>query len=248
MDQKRQLLEELRGKLLRRGLPRSEVARLVEELTDHLEDLTEEKEYAMRTDAKELACLEERLGPADELADAAVANYHSTSFAGRHPVVTFLLAPIPLLVVVWAGFWCLGLAAAHFAPTVLGDAYRLEGKPVSDWPASLVWCARGLDYASRMAPQMLVAGLLCYVALRSGRGWRWGMLGCCLVALVAGLMVTQLDLPLESGKGRLTLGLALPPQSVWQVVQLFPPLAAGLLVLWRFNRKATGQNAPAAVA
>lgn len=202
----------------------------------------------MRTDAKRLACLEERLGQTDELADAAVANYHSTSFAGRHPVVTFLLAPIPLLVAVWAGFWFLGLTAAHIAPTVLGDAYQFSGKPVSDWPASLVWWAHGLDYASRMAPQMLVAGLLCYLALKSGRGWRWGMVGCGLVALVAGLTVTDLNLPLEGGKGRLTLGLALPPQSAWQMVQLLPPLAAGLLVLWRFNRKATGQNAPAAVA
>jgi hypothetical protein len=248
MDQKRRLLEELRSKLLHRGLPRSEAARFVEELTDHLQDLMEEKECAMRMDAKEFGCLEERLGQTDELADAAVANYRHASFAGRHPVVMFLLAPIPLLAAAWIGFWYLGITAAHFAPTVLGDAYRVAGRPVNDWPASLVCWANALDYVSRMAPQMLVAGLLCHLAMRSGRGWRWGMLGCGLVAVVAGLMVTDLNLPLEGGKGRLTLGVALPPQSVWQLVQLLPPLAAGFLVLWRFNRKATGQNAPAAVA
>ncbi len=202
----------------------------------------------MRTDEKRTTCLEERLGQTEELAEAAVANYRNASFIGRHPVVTFLLAPIPLLVAFWAGFMFLGFSAARFAPVVFGDAYQFVGKPVSDWPAALVWWAHGLESMSRLVPQMLVAGLLCLLALRSGRGWRWGMLGCGLVALVASMTCIQLDLPLEAGKGRLSVGLAMPPQDLWQLAQCFPPLVAGLLVIWRFSKKPSGEGVPVSVA
>ena len=248
MDPQRRLLEKLQTELRGRGLPRAQIARLVEELADHLEDLNKEKEHAMRTDVNGAACWQERLGTADELAEAAVANHQRARFAGRHPLVTFLLAPIPLFVVAWVGFMFLGITAARCAPLVLGDAYEVTGKPVGQWPAVLVWGAFAMDCASRLVPQMLVGGLLCYLALRSGRGWRWGMLGCGLVALIAGLTFIQLDLPVEPGNGQLSVGLAMPPRDLWQLAQCAPPLAAGLFVVWRCSGKPAQHDLPVSVA
>src|SRR5882672_2136870 len=97
-------LEALRGDLARRGLPAGYVNRFLQALEDHIEDVSQEREESMRTDAEvaeSVSALEERLGGREKLADQAAAEYRRANFAGRHPVWTFVVAPVPALILCW---------------------------------------------------------------------------------------------------------------------------------------------------
>src|SRR6185436_5764159 len=96
--------DELRSELRRQKLPRAYIARLLAELDDHYEDLLEERSTSMGA-ARKLQVpqygqddLQQRLGQPAQLALFAAEQYHARSFWGRHPIVTFLLAPMPLFV------------------------------------------------------------------------------------------------------------------------------------------------------
>ena len=68
-------LDEVLSRLAERGLPLSYVQRFAEELSDHLEDFTEEN---MSTEAN----MSSRLGKPEEVADAAVTAYRRRGFLG----------------------------------------------------------------------------------------------------------------------------------------------------------------------
>ena len=100
-------LRRLRRDLLRRGLPRNYVNRVIGEWADHLEDLSS-AQLSKEADMPQTKAVD-FLGSETELAEAAVLQYRARTFAGRHPVWTFLVAPIPLLLLCWIGFYA-GLA------------------------------------------------------------------------------------------------------------------------------------------
>src|SRR5262245_40556290 len=78
--------------LRRQGLPTSYIDRLVEELSEHLTDLfTEEPSMDAQRD------VEDRLGTPEQLAAAAKAEFQRRTFAGRHPVLTFLAGPTAVM-------------------------------------------------------------------------------------------------------------------------------------------------------
>ena len=96
--------DELRSELRRQKLPRAYITRLLAELDDHYEDLLEERSTSMgaarklQTGSTLQENLHARLGEPAELALFAAEQYHARSFWGRHPVVTFVIGPLPLLV------------------------------------------------------------------------------------------------------------------------------------------------------
>ena len=93
--------DELRSELRRQKLPQAYIERLLAELDDHYEDLLEERSTSMGAARKlqlEQDDLSVRLGEPAQLALFAAEKYHARSFWGRHPVVTFLIGPLPLLV------------------------------------------------------------------------------------------------------------------------------------------------------
>jgi hypothetical protein len=76
-----------------------------------------------------------------QLVEHAVANYQATSFAGRHPVVVFLLAPIPVAMICWVVF----LLDSRQALRVEGLGYMFGPgvlPPASDWPVAVVRSVR----------------------------------------------------------------------------------------------------------
>src|SRR5262249_4843710 len=95
-----QPLDTLRTHLLRRGLPRHYVRRVVGELEDHQQDLLDEQTI-LPTDSGTAPTPHERLGDLTALTDRIVAEYQSRRFAGRHPVLAFVVAPIPLALAFW---------------------------------------------------------------------------------------------------------------------------------------------------
>src|ERR1700755_1996694 len=99
-DERRQ---ELRRELRRQKLPHAYIERLLAELDDHYEDLLEERSTSMgaarklQTEADQSDDLQQRLGGPAQLALFAGEQFHARSFWGRHPLVTYVLGPLPLL-------------------------------------------------------------------------------------------------------------------------------------------------------
>ena len=101
--------DELRARLLRAGVERRTLERTLAEIREHRADL--ERDLGEDGDDPD-----ERLGDVEELAGALVAAFRDRTFAGRHPVVAFLvLGPVvsavglPLLAGLY--FLALGLVA-----------------------------------------------------------------------------------------------------------------------------------------
>ena len=97
--------DRLREELRKRNLPPAYAARLIEELADHVTDLEQENP---NKDAQML--VEEKLGSPESLAEAAAVELAGRMFAGRHPVLTFLVAPIPATVLTLAAVLLVCLA------------------------------------------------------------------------------------------------------------------------------------------
>ncbi|MBN1589961.1 MAG: hypothetical protein JW888_10635 [Pirellulales bacterium] len=229
-------LNSLRVELARQGLPARHIDRLMEELADHRSDFMEENEMDTENDCLE-AC-ETRLGRPEEVAEAAVANYRRARFVGRHPWLTFLVAPIPTVVLTWTVSFLTILAFFYLLPSVLGDAYNVEGKTADQWPPVLLSAVWGLHYAGKFLPSAVVAVLFCYLARRSGRKLRWALLACGLVAVFSFGFNSSLLLPeTPGGHGQYTVGLGISPDTLrleWiYVVQFAVPLLIGLLFVLR---------------
>ena len=82
-------LNEVAQVLRRQGLPGAYTRRFMDELADHCEDLCQE------TASMDANSLTVRLGSPEELAGRAVVEMRHRTYAGRHPFVTFVAAPLP---------------------------------------------------------------------------------------------------------------------------------------------------------
>src|SRR4051794_36748918 len=92
--------QELRRELRGRRLPAAYVSRLLSELNDHYTDLLEESSSSMGAARKlefQQVDLEQRLGDPTRLAVFAAEQFHARSFWGRHPLITFVFGPLPML-------------------------------------------------------------------------------------------------------------------------------------------------------
>src|SRR3954467_12036831 len=101
--------EELEHELRRQRLPAAYVGRLLSELDDHYEDLVEERSTSMGAARKlqtEQENWDQRMGNPAQLAVFAAEQYPARSFWGRHPLMTFVFGPLPMLLAGWfaAGF------------------------------------------------------------------------------------------------------------------------------------------------
>jgi hypothetical protein len=232
-------LEALREDLLRQGLPTEYIVRFIQELDDHIEDLFLEQEDIVHTDVERtkpdlIEELEQRLGTREELADRAAAEYRKATFSGRHPILMFLFAPIPALIICWALFLALTFLAPEGLSFVLGYGLGLIHKPAVEWPPAFLWTVQHLHVLSAYIPSMLVILLWCRLFRRSGQARCWGFASCLLIALIAGLYFTQMELPTTDTKGKLTLGLCLTSSPSWQqLLQFLVPLALGSYFVMR---------------
>src|SRR5689334_6350813 len=90
---RRQWVENVRNELAGQRLPRAYGERLLGELADHAEDW----EAADGRAGIAGPTIEEALGTPAEVARIAAGKYRKTRFAGRHPVLVFVIAPLPLI-------------------------------------------------------------------------------------------------------------------------------------------------------
>lgn len=202
----RDWLESARAAARLRGLPEEYVARLIEELAAHAEDL-----------AADGAPPERHLGAPESVAEAAAESYRAGSFAGRHPAVALLLLPALALVLSWAGYTLVGDLILESLCLLLGNGHSA----VFYATAAAAWLP-GFLLAALIVPRLR------WACRRSAQqAWYWA--GCAAVALLAGLLVSECRWPAPEACPALFVEIRL--QATWlQAAQgLFPlALAAAL--------------------
>src|SRR5262245_24633402 len=135
-------LEDMVAELIRRGLPADYARRAASELADHHRDLVEEMQAAGWTESYALSEASRRLGEPRKLVKNTVREYQNRYWCGRWPLLTFLLGPIPGLLVVWlitgltlAGIgWILGLVIDEAMATAIESvAQYVVGYALKTW-------------------------------------------------------------------------------------------------------------------
>ena len=208
-------LEDVQNQLVVHGMPAAYRERILGELGDHIEEIRcEERNHAMSTETLKSGLLDTRLGKPAEIAAAAEQHVAHVFFARRHPVITYLLVPIPIL----AGLW--------FAYT-LGLAGILSGFESFKDRAWAVSAASVLVHGVAYVPAILLTLALAWIAMRSETKITWWLAGSALVALVSGMMMVSLQMPTTPGTGTLQVGVGFPP-ALAQWPQVVVPLAITL--------------------
>ena len=233
--ERREPLELLRNRLLRRGLPAAYVTRAVQELADHHADLvdgTTEPQQAWK-----------RLGDVELIGEELVHKFRARTFAGRHPLLTFAIAPLPAVILLWVAMFFASWTSAFAIAGLLGN--QLENYVETDLVGASapfpMWLLLGIHYACLYIPPAVGAWWFCRLATRSGRGIVWGATACLVVAGLALFAFCELKEPQNGQPGMLTLGLWLPlfhrfAHLKWQLLQAVAPLAVLVYMAWQARR------------
>ena len=120
--------------------------------------------------------LETRSGHSPELARAAQVNGKRIKFAQRHPIVTYLLLPIPALALLWTAY-TLGLAG------VLSGFHSFKDTLWAVTAANLL--IHGLAYV----PAVVLTLVIAWIAAHSETRIVWWLVASLLVAVVSSLML-----------------------------------------------------------
>jgi hypothetical protein len=226
MDRRR-WLERVADELAGRGLPAGVRGRLLAELRDHLEDLTE--------GGADMATAEEvgqRMGEPGELAAAAAAEYRKAVWVRRHPLLVFGLAPAPAVL--------LGITVYMLAIAAVG--YAMDSAGVSDESLSRDGLVRAVAafvwYGVGFVPFLAATAAFGWLAARSGVRGRWLAAAVVQVALFGGMAVVQLNWSDLPGESQLLLGFGFPLVGWRQAAQLLLPLTLGWLSLRAAGRRA----------
>ncbi len=226
-------LDQVERQLMKASVSVAYRTRLLDELRDHIEDLCcEERNHAMSAEAMNSDYLEKRLGKPLEVATAA-ANATRAQFALRHPIVTFLLLPVPLLLLLWVAY-TMGLAGILSLFRSYQDANWAE-------PAASI-----LIYSLAYVPAIVLTLIIAWVAHRSRARLTWWLTASALVAFVSGLLMVTFNMPTTPGTGKLTVGLGFPPDlSRWP--QIIVPLAVAMAIALHVSFKQRADKVTAAM-
>jgi len=276
-------LDRVESELRARKLPRREVARLVTELTDHLSDLAESrlsespgdpslpptarslisplspslKEDPMSMEANAVATL----GSPVEIADTALREFRKRknllSRSRLAAFVTFVVLPLPMLVIAWVtcmlatecslefvleGLEWSGVLPAAPADLIDVDPLDFLRDRLRDG-AQLEFIAVHLFMIALLSvPAAGVAALYGRLARRTSRRWLWGLTACTLVGLGFGAAQYELRISDRPGKSQLLFGVGIG-RPLRQCCYGLLPLAVGVLVLRRSSAVAIRETA-----
>lgn len=241
--------DELRNELRRQRLPQAYVERLLAELDDHYEDLLEERSTSMgaarklQAEASQSDDLQQRLGEPAQLALFAGEQYHARSFWGRHPLVTYLIAPLPLLVACWIFFGFAFWAATYCLYLVGTYAFGWTEATFAN-PADHIWL-QGMTIAfmcwyAIVLPPLTAAWVLCRTYRRNALDWRWPIVGCALLAIVAGVFTTSYRIATEPNNGLFMIGFEVGTSASW-LLRFLPKFAVAFGIGLLLVKRAQGQ-------
>jgi hypothetical protein len=221
--------DRLAQQLYRQRLPTAYIDRVVEELTEHATDLF------METNSMDAELnLEARLGNPEQLARLAKREYQRRTFAGRHPVATFVAGPLVALVgtfllsclLVFAIYWLIDLATG-------GSLSANDGKHLP--PSSLeMRLIQIFNFTTRFVPFALSAWLFVRLGRRSGLR-AWSLTACGIVSVVAAFFTSIVAGGPDNSQGTWTIGLS-SNIGLDQLVQAAVPVALGAWTLWQSPR------------
>jgi hypothetical protein len=215
--------------LYRHRLPMAYVDRFVEELTEHAIDLFVETNSM---DAERN--LEARLGDPEQLAAVAKNEYHRRTFAGRHPIVTFVAGPIVSLVgtflatalLVVATYWLIDLALG----LAMGDS--LTANDDNELPPTRLEMGllQVFNFTIRFVPFVLSAWFFVRLGRRSGLR-AWSLTACGIVTLAAIFFTSTVNPATDTSQATWVIGFG-SNIGIDQIVQAAVPLALGAWMLW----------------
>lgn len=219
-------IERVGRKLVHQGLPQGYVRRVVGELRDHQQELlaAQTPDPGSSTADDEPAII--RLGNPNKLAGVIAGQFRRQHFAGRHPILSFVAAPLLMTVAGWSLLPLSLIGGGWAVETVLGIDFNawISQQPARAQMAMNVW-----QNVILFGVPALVALLICRWARRSAvsRGWIIG--ACVQTALLAFAMQVEITLPTAPGNGRLAMGLGLTTGMVRMMVPL-------LVTLWALSK------------
>ncbi|HEY2412915.1 MAG TPA: hypothetical protein VGI40_11765 [Pirellulaceae bacterium] len=227
----RQWCDKLRGDLRRQRLPPAYIDRLVEELSDHLIDTQTE------TTSMDAQHAISRLGSTDQLATAATHEFRRRTFAGRHPWLTFVVAPFAFIPVLFVSFLLASFAVAWMIDTTVEWLIMPESELWTSKTAQAQaewWILGAYDTYVRFIPFIAASWIFCRWGRHSNLRW-WPLAACTIVALTAGFLFTK-SVPANGDKpGLWIIGLATHFEAR-QFVQLIVPLVVAAWMLLRMPR------------
>lgn len=191
--------------------------------------------------------LQERLGQPAQLALFAAEQYHARSFWGRHPLVTYVLAPLPLLVSCWIffglAFWAVTSAIAY-TMSVIGEHFFGWTEQTFANPGEYIWLQAMMIafmcWYVIVVPPLTAGWLLCRTYRRNALDWRWPILACALLAAVSGMFTTKYQIATEPNNGLFTIGLDIGNSAGW-LLRFLPKFALamgiGLLMVKRAQQQ-----------
>jgi hypothetical protein len=242
-----QAREQLIAELKWQGLPPSYIQRLLDELDDHLADLQDERNRTMNkagkpqdisteTQSPSIISLHDRLGNPAELAAFAAKQYHNRSFLGRHPILTFLLMPLPLT--------ALGATIFILAMTPFGmlSDYLWSGREL-DHPLLFGTMLSVIFWALIVFPPLSAALFCCRIARRNALSWRWSLIACILISCYcASLSVffSNASVIKNNAHGFVCVGIGFDTNPLWLFYYFLPKftlaMAISLLLIKRAQR------------
>lgn len=226
----RQWLDRLQTELRRRNLPADYSARLIEELTDHFTEIQMEDKGM---DAHKST--QDSMGAPDVLASAAEIGFFGRSFASRHPLLAFVVCPVPaaflmliaiIFLIVLPSEWIVAASKAE-SPAAMGTHFATG----FEW--SLAYLTL---YILRFAPFGLTAFFFARMARHANKP-AWGLAACACVAGFAYMFRTVIEPPTDRYALMLRVGLDFEHGlHQWQngLVQMAVPL---LLGVWAWRRR-----------
>jgi len=156
------------------------------------------------------------------------------TYAGRHPLITFVAAPLPTAALLLVALCLMFLLVLSLVPEISTADDR-----VPDWAAAVM---QAIVWGMRYVPCIAGAILFCHLANRAVCGPRWSFVACALVALLAGLFAVNLTLPNNGpSSGALMMGFVVPPGPT-QLLQALAPFVVWLVYVGREFRR---QSPPA---
>ncbi|MFO1019335.1 MAG: hypothetical protein U0903_01335 [Planctomycetales bacterium] len=187
----------------------------------------------------------ERLGSPELLAATAHREFTRRTFAGRHPILTFLAAPLPAVVLAIV-FPCLVLAGCHELIKWLGDVPADQHVTIISpfWDALILFSFVGFE---RIVPFVLCTWFFLRLARRAGRP-AWGFAACTVVILFATCFTAWATPAVGPERAKLFLGAGLyaPQFRLWSggLLQAAVPSALTLAAWLRLRRS---HNRPTAL-
>ena len=165
---KEEFLNKLSSGLAQLGWPAKHMNRVVQETSDHWDDLQSEQGHGSDTTVKE------RIGEPEALIRLHQETMRKTNWSGRHPVVTFALMPAVLLNLWFLGWTLMATSASDVYQSLLELPYPIW----SSYLLVLIW-ATVIHYTGAVA----VPAALWWWAGRSFCGPKWGWIACGACAL-----------------------------------------------------------------